>query len=65
MVLLKLNIGCERFYFCRLFTIDWLKPEIVTGQYNSRAGISNVIFPGGRGKCCRIEKIAKNIEFLI
>jgi hypothetical protein len=26
---------------CRLFTIDWFKPEIVTGQYNSRAGISN------------------------
>jgi hypothetical protein len=34
---------------CRLFTIDWFKPEIVSGQYNSRAGISNVIFPGGRG----------------
>jgi hypothetical protein len=33
------NIGCERFYPCRLFTIDWLKPEIVTGQYNARAGI--------------------------
>jgi uridine phosphorylase len=31
-------------------------------QYNSLAGISNVIFPGGRG---RIDKIAKNIEFLI
>jgi hypothetical protein len=49
-MLLKLNIGCERFYLCRLFTIDWLKPEIITGQYNSRAGISGVIFPGGRGK---------------
>jgi hypothetical protein len=60
--LLKLNIGCECFYLCRLFTIDLFKPEIITGQYNSRAGISNVIFPGGRG---RIDKIAKNIEFLI
>jgi hypothetical protein len=29
---------------------NWYKPEIVTVQYNSRAGISNVIFPGGRGK---------------
>ena len=27
-----------------------VKPEIVTGQYNSHAGISNVVFPGGRGK---------------
>lgn len=42
MLLLKLNIGCERFYLCRLFTIDWFKPEIVTGQYNSRAGISSL-----------------------
>jgi len=50
VLLLKLNIGCQRFYFCPLFTIDWFKPEIVIGQYNSRAGISNVIFPGGRGK---------------
>jgi len=50
VLLLKLNIGCERFYHCRLFTIDWFKPEIVTGQYNSRAEISNVIFPGGRAK---------------
>jgi hypothetical protein len=50
VLLLKLNIGCERFYLCCLFVIDWFKPEIVTGQYNSRAGISNVIFPGGRGK---------------
>jgi hypothetical protein len=49
-ILLKLNIGCERFYLCRLFTIDWFKPEIVTVQYNSRTGISNVIFPGGRCK---------------
>jgi hypothetical protein len=23
VLLLKLNIGCERFYLCRLFTIDW------------------------------------------
>jgi hypothetical protein len=45
-----LNIGCERFCFRRLFTIDWFQPEIVTGQYKSRAGISNVTFPGGRGK---------------
>ena len=50
MLLLELNIGCERVYLCRLFTIDWFKPEIVIGQDNSRAGISNVIFPGGRGK---------------
>ena len=50
VLLLKLNIGCERFYHCRLFVIDWFKPEIVTGQYNSRAGISNVIFLGGHGK---------------
>ena len=27
-----------------------IKPEIVTRQYNPRVGISNVIFPGGRGK---------------
>jgi hypothetical protein len=27
-----------------------IKPEIVTGQYNSSSGISNVIFPGGHGK---------------
>jgi hypothetical protein len=39
---------CNSRYLCRLF--DWFKPEIVTGQYNSRAGISNVIFPGGRAK---------------
>jgi hypothetical protein len=50
VLLLKLNIGCERFYLCRLFTIDLFKPKIVTGQYNSRTGISNVIIPGGRGK---------------
>ena len=50
MLLLRLNIGCERFYCCHLFTIDWFKPEIVTGEYNSGAGISNVIFPVGRGK---------------
>jgi hypothetical protein len=36
--------------FFRLFTIDLFKPKIVTGQYNSRTGISNVIIPGGRGK---------------
>jgi hypothetical protein len=36
-------------YEQRLFTIDWFKPEIVTGQYSSRAGISNAMFPGGRG----------------
>jgi hypothetical protein len=29
------------FLLCRLFTTDWLKPEIVTGQYNSRAGAGN------------------------
>jgi hypothetical protein len=34
VLLLKLNIGCERFYLCRLFTIDLFKPKIVTGQYN-------------------------------
>jgi hypothetical protein len=34
--LLKLNIGYERFYLCRLFTIDWFTPEIVTVQYNSQ-----------------------------
>jgi hypothetical protein len=45
-----LTVGCECFYLCRLFTIDWFKPEIVTGQYNSCTGISNVIFPGGHGK---------------
>jgi hypothetical protein len=50
VLLLKLNIGCERFYLCLLSTIDWFEQEIVTGQYISRAGISNVIFPGGRGK---------------
>ena len=50
VLLSKLNIGCERFYLYCLFTIDWIKPEIVTGQYNSRAGISNVILPGGCGK---------------
>jgi hypothetical protein len=50
VLLLKLKIGCERFYLCHLFTIDWFKLEIVTGQYNSHVGISNVIFPGGRGK---------------
>jgi hypothetical protein len=44
-----------------LFIIDWLKPEIVTGQYNSCAGISNVIFPGGHASEARIDKIAKNI----
>ena len=65
MLLLKLNIGCERFYLCRLSTIDWFKPEIVTGQYNSRVGISNVIFPGGVASEAKIDKIAKNIEFLI
>ena len=48
--LLKLNIGCERLYRCRLFTIDWFKPDIVTGKYNSRGEISNVIFPAERGK---------------
>jgi hypothetical protein len=42
-----------------------IKPEIVTRQYNSRTGISNVIFPGGRGSEAGTEKIAKNIEFLI
>jgi hypothetical protein len=34
VLLLKLTIGCERFYLCRLFTIDLFKPKIVTGQYN-------------------------------
>jgi hypothetical protein len=33
-----------------LWVVIKIKPEIVTGQYNSRVGISNVIFPGGRGK---------------
>jgi hypothetical protein len=57
VLLLKLNIGCERFCLCRLFTIDWYKPEIVTVQYNSRAvGVASE---------ARIDKIAKNIEFLI
>jgi hypothetical protein len=41
--LLKLNIGYERFYLCRLFTIDWFTPEIVTVQYNSRAGIKSFL----------------------
>jgi hypothetical protein len=50
---------CDRFYLCRLFTIDWFRPEIVTGKYISRAGISNVIFPGGRASETRIEKNSK------
>ena len=65
MLLLILNIGCERFYFCPLFTIDWFKPEITTAPYSSSAGISNAIFPGGVASEDRIEKLAKNIEFLI
>ena len=64
MLLLKLNIGCERFYLCRLFTIEWFKPEIVTGQYNSRAGIALYFLVGVTSEA-RIDKIAKNIEFLI
>ena len=43
MLLLKLNIGCERFYLCRLFTIDWSKPEMVTGQYKSCANPNNPV----------------------
>ena len=54
-------LGCERFYLCRLFTIDWFKPEIVTGQYNSHAGISNVIFPGGHGKWSENRKNSSKI----
>ena len=38
-MLLKLNIDCERFYLCRLFTIDWFKPEIVT-RWNFKCYIS-------------------------
>jgi hypothetical protein len=59
VLLLKLNIGCERFYLCRLFTIDLFKPKIVTGQYNSRTGISNVIIPGGH---CKWSLNRKNSE---
>jgi hypothetical protein len=48
------------------------KPEIVTGQYNSRTGISNVkkshtrlYFLVGVASEARIEKIGENIVFLI
>ena len=53
MLLLKLNIGCECFYLCRLFTIDLFKPENVT-----------LYFLVGVASEARVEKIAKNIEFL-
>ena len=48
------------------------KPEIVTGQYNSHVGISNVkkshrglYFQVGVASEARIEKIGDNIVFLI
>ena len=50
---------------------SFVKPEIITGQYNSRARISNVTksrtrlyFLVGVASEARVEKIAKNIEFL-
>jgi hypothetical protein len=49
-VVIKIKYRLRTFLLCRLFTIDWFKPEIITGQYNSSAGISNVPFAGGRGK---------------
>ena len=52
------------FLLCRLFTTDWLKPEIVTGQYNSRTEFQTLYFLVGVTSEARIEKIAKNIELL-
>ena len=44
------NLDIFTFVVCLQYINFRLKPEIVTVQYNSRAGISNVvIFPGGRG----------------
>jgi hypothetical protein len=50
----------------------WFKPEIVTGKYNTRTGISNVkkalvrlYFLVGVASEVRVEKISKNIEFLL
>jgi hypothetical protein len=68
--LLKLNIGCECFYLCRLFIIDWFKPEIVTGQYITHAQEFQTLYflvgIASEFTCeARIGKIAKNIEFLI
>jgi hypothetical protein len=64
--LLKLNIGCECFYLCRLFIIDWFKPEIVTGQYITHAQeFQTLYFLVGVASEARIARIAKNIEFLI
>ena len=65
MLLLKLNIGCERFYLCRLFTIDWFKPEIVTGYITHAWEFQTLYFLVGMASGVRIDKIAKNIEFLI
>ena len=50
VIKIKYSLRTFFFYLCRLLTIDWFKSEIVTGQYNSRTGILNAIFPGGRGK---------------
>jgi hypothetical protein len=65
VLLLKLNIGCERFYICRLFTIYLFKPEIVTGNITHAQEFQTLYFLVDVASEARIEKIAKNIEFLI
>ena len=50
VLLLKLNIGCERLYRCRLLTIDGFKPEIAHRALAHAREFSNVAFPGGRGR---------------
>ena len=65
MLLLKLNIGCERFYLCRQFTIDWFKPEIVSGNIIRAQEFQTLYFLMGMASESRIDKIVKNIEFLI
>ena len=65
MLLLKLNIGCERFYLCRLFTIDGLNRKSSPGNIAHAREFQTLFFLVGVDSEARIEKIAKNIEFLI
>ena len=66
MLLLKLNIGCERFYLCRLFTIDiGLNRRSSPGNITHAQKLQTLYFLVDVVCEARIDKIAKNIEFLI